>query len=114
MPGMGAFKITAGVTFLRLPFFDNGAENRNLFLDFCAAAIRAISFIAVRCFFEDFKFFSAFFTDIFKNRHNFTFSPALLRYLSESGRVDLNHRPLGPEPSALIQAELRPGIKIKN
>ena len=26
-----------------------------------------------------------------------------------SGRVDLNHRPLGPEPSALIQAELRPG-----
>ena len=26
----------------------------------------------------------------------------------ESGREDLNLRPLGPEPSALIQAELRP------
>jgi site-specific DNA recombinase len=26
-----------------------------------------------------------------------------------SGRVDSNHRPLGPEPSALSQAELRPG-----
>jgi len=27
----------------------------------------------------------------------------------KSGRVDSNHRPLGPEPSALSQAELRPG-----
>jgi hypothetical protein len=34
----------------------------------------------------------------------------LWRYKQEeSGRVDSNHRPLGPEPSALSQAELRPG-----
>ncbi len=29
--------------------------------------------------------------------------------LEKSGRLDLNQRPLGPEPSALNQAELRPG-----
>src|SRR5262249_57108364 len=31
---------------------------------------------------------------------------------SESGREDLTLRPLGPEPSALIQAELRPVTSV--
>jgi hypothetical protein len=69
---MRAAHITAALTFFGLAFPDNGVENRKLFLDFRAAAIRAISFTAaVRRFFKDFKFFTAFFTNIFKNRHIF-------------------------------------------
>jgi hypothetical protein len=68
---MRAAHITAALTLFGLAFFDNGVENGKLFLDFRAAAIRANNFTALRRFLEDFKFFTAFFTNIFKNRHTF-------------------------------------------
>jgi hypothetical protein len=120
MPGMRTGMVAAGVTFFGLAFLNHGTEYRNLFSNIFASAGGAFLFALVRGLFKQLKTTSAFFTFIFKNRHIFfLFTPPFpkkqLLYFdeTESGRVDLNHRPLGPEPSALSKLSYAPEAKSK-
>jgi hypothetical protein len=85
MPGMRAFKIAAGMAFLRLPFFNNGTKNRKLFCYLIAAAVRTFVFIVAAVLLKQLKFVAAFFTNIFINRHNFSFSSQYRKILRNRG-----------------------------
>jgi hypothetical protein len=94
--------IAATQAFLRLSFLDSRRKHRNLSYQLAAAAMRTLLNVGVAARFKQLGYLATLAAFIFKNRH--IKSPIS----KKSGRVDLNHRPLGPEPSALIQAELRP------